>query len=127
MENRILSKTTVVNGLTYQINKLDARSSCWLFTFISSRSVSEGAFLSVLGKCTRAEFDEIQTLALSKVLYLDSANGVTLPSVIISSTGAVVDPNLVNDAESLMRLTTESLLFSLSPFLVERGSSSLAP
>lgn len=125
MENRAVTKNVTIEGREYQVTKVDARTACWLFTFMGARS-GEGAILSGLGKCTRQEFDEVQALALSKVFFLDEQGGNTFPITVIAPDGSFTDKRLASDAEAVMRLTTESLLFNLSPFLVERGSNSQA-
>jgi len=124
MENRSTTKNVTIGDKTFQINKADARTGCWLFTFLGARQQEGGAILSGLGKCTRSEFDEIQTVALSKITILDNQNGNIFPIPLISPNGSFSDKSLETDSDTIMRLTTESILLDLVPFLVERGSNS---
>lgn len=123
MENRSTTKDVTIGDKTYQIKKADARTGCWLFTFLGARS-GDGAILSGLGKCTRSEFEEVQMIALSKITILDNQNGTVFPIPLVSPNGSFSDKSLESDSDTIMRLTTESLLFDLMPFLVERGSNS---
>jgi hypothetical protein len=122
VDSRVTSKTVTFENVTYQINKIDARTGCWLFSFMGSRS--SGDVLSALGKCSRSEFLEIQDIALRAVYTLDVQDGNTFPIAVIAQTGAFVNPELAKDTETVFKLTCESLLFNLSPFLVAAGSNS---
>jgi hypothetical protein len=123
MEIRTSTKNVVIKDRTYQISKLDARTACWLFTFMGERS-KDGQILSGLGRCTRQEFTEVQGVLLGKVTHLDNQDGNVFPIAIIGPTGGFSVADLSEDAETVMRLTTESLMLSLSPFFIDRESSS---
>ena len=124
MENRITSKEVDIKGFTYRINKMDARSSCWLFTFLGSRSTDNSTLITSLGKCTRAEFIEIQNMLLSKVFRLDRQEDKEFPIAVLLPSGEISDPHLSYDAEAVMNLTSEAIMFNLSPFLAGSGSNS---
>ena len=127
MENRQAIKEVVIRDKKYQINKIDARTSCWLFSFLGSRTERGGAILSGLGKCSIAEFDEIHSLALKQVFWLDNQLGNTFPTSVITPSGTFTDPEVGADAGLVMQLMSESLMFQLSPFLVDRESNSPVP
>lgn len=123
MKNRSTTKNVTIEEKTYQVSKMDARSACWLFAFMASRS-EKGAILSALGRCTREEFNEIQAMALRGVFFLDNKDGNTFPIAIIAQNGLFVDPELASDPEAVFRLTSEAILFNIEPFLVESKSKS---
>lgn len=122
MEPREATKDVTIKGKVYQINKLDSRTGCWLFAVMSEKS-GAGEILSGLGKMSRKEFDEIQTLVLKQVFHLDNSNGNTFPIAVIMPTGSFIG-DLVEDTELAFRLTSESIIFNLKPFLVVAGSTS---
>lgn len=122
MEPRESTKTVTLKDKIYQITKLDARTGCWLFAFMADRS-GEGQILSGLGKCTKAEFDNLQTLALRQVAHLDGKEGQTFPVPVLGPSGQFVG-DLNDDVELAFRLTSESILFNLTPFLVAADSTS---
>lgn len=119
MESRESSKIFPLKGKNYQINKVDSRSGCWLFAFMSEKS-GEGHILSGLGKCTREEFDYIQTMALKQVFHLDGQDGAVFPVAVLGPGGQFVG-DLTTDTELAFRLTSESIIFNLTPFLVAAG------
>jgi hypothetical protein len=123
MENRKTEKNINLGDKVYQIKKMDPRSACWLFSFLGTRAEG-GLILSALGKCSRIEFAEIQAMSLRQIYRLDSADGNVLPIAILSNDGSFSDPFLSDDAESVYKLTCESILFNLDPFLVVSGSKS---
>ncbi len=123
MENRTSTKNVTIKDRVYQINKVDARTVCWLFSFLGARC-GDGAILTGLGRCTRQEFDDIQSMALSKIFWMDTKDGATFPTAVVGPSGAFSDPSLAEDAETVMRLTSDFLMFNLSPFFVDRGSNS---
>lgn len=125
MENRTPTKNFPVGDKIYQLNKVTPRTGCWLFSFLAARQ-SDSSVLSGLGRCTRAEFDEIQTIALRQVFLLDIVDGNTLPIAVLAPDGNLIG-DLKDDTELTFKLTTASLLFSLDAFLVVVGSSSQSP
>lgn len=122
MEPRESQKIVPIKGKNYQVNKLDARTGCWLFSFMSEKSGS-GQILSGLGKCTRPEFFDLQNLALKQVFLMDGEKGAEFPIPVVGPSGQFVG-DLVGDVELAFRLTSESILFNLEPFLVVAGSNS---
>ena len=126
MKPRVLRKKVSIDETEYELSKPDARTACWLFSFLGAKiEVSGGSIFSALGKCTRAEFDEVQDIALKHTFFLDSREGNTFPTAVLDPrTGGWVDKKLGEDADSLMKLTSEYLAFVLEPFLAESGSNS---
>lgn len=120
MENRQTSRTVTVGERTFEVKKMDPRTACWLFTTMGSRSEG-GNILSALGKLTREEYTMIETEALKRVYFLDTKEGNTFPTAVLGPSGTVTMPL---EANELLSLTTESLAFSLSPFLVGPESNS---
>lgn len=122
MDNRKKFTVDTIKGKKFQINKVDARTSCWLYSFLASRT--PGSLSMALGQCSRKEFDEIQGIALSSVFYLDSDTAGTFPTAIIAPNGAWSNEEIGSDPELIMALTIASLSFNIQPFLAESGSSS---
>lgn len=123
MELRQNSKTITIKDKTYQLNKMDARTGSWVFAFFSSRQ-DKGLILEALGKCTRAEYDEIQTVALKQVMVSETLDGAPIFTPVLAHTGQLVGTDIQTDAELIYRLMSESLMFNLQPFLVVAGSTS---
>lgn len=122
MEHRSSTHKVTIKDKVYEINKLDARSGCWLFAFVSDRS-GDGPITSGLGKCSLKEFTEVQTLVLQGVFYLDSKDGTTFPIAVVGPGGSLIG-EVGQDVELAFKLTIESIVFNISPFLVVKGSSS---
>ena len=118
VENRKTYQDIVIQEKTYRINKLDARSACWLFCFLMDKAEGK-AILSALGKCTKSEFDEVQSLLIKKVDFMDTKDGNTFPTAITKVDGSICDVTL-EDAGNLFNLTTEAVMFNLTPFLAEK-------
>jgi hypothetical protein len=120
VENRKTYQDIVILEKTYRINKLDARSACWLFVVLMDKAEGK-AILSALGKCSKSEFDEIQSMILKKVDFMDTKDGNTFPTTITKVDGSICDTTLVDDAGALFNLTTEAVMFNLVPFLADKG------
>jgi hypothetical protein len=121
MNNRILTRELVVGEKRYQLKKIDARSACWLFSFLASKS-NGSTLVNGLGVCTRQEFDEITSLVLKPVVCLDHSEDGQFELAVIAPNGIIPDSNL--DAGNLFKLISESIVFNLEPFLAEKGSNS---
>jgi hypothetical protein len=123
MEPRVAYKDVQIEDNLYRINKMDARLSCWMFTTLGRRATSSGLLLSALGTCSREEFNELQSLALAVVQRMELRDGVQLPVPILSAAGAVADKFLADKPDFLLRLTSESIMLSIAPFLVDDKSN----
>ena len=121
MNNRITTKEISVGEKKYQLKKIDARSACWLFTYLGAKSAG-GSIISGLGACTKQEFEEITSLVLKPVLCLDNSDGNHFEIPIMAANSNIVDDNL--DGGNLMSLLSQAIVFNLEPFLAERESSS---
>lgn len=125
MDNRKTSKIETVQEKRYQFNKVDARTACWLFTFLSAKTSRTEGIATALGKCTRTEYDEIQTIALRSVFHLDNQDGTDFPTAVITSNGSWTNPSYAQDSGLILELTSLAIFFNLEPFLVEDKSNSL--
>jgi hypothetical protein len=119
VNRRETSKDIPVGDKKFKLTKMDPRSACWLFTNLADKTESGSLLISALGKCSREEFNEIQDLALKHVFFLDEKDGNVFPTVLVSSTGVWVDKDLESDPRAVFQLTTESIMFNISPFLTE--------
>ena len=117
MENRKTYQDVPVKDKTYRINKMDARSACWLFAFLADKAEGK-ALLSALGKCSKKEFDEIQSMALKQVEFMDYKDGNTFPTAVITGNGSICDVTMQEDPSIVFNLTAECIMFNLTPFLV---------
>ena len=112
-------KDVQVGDRLYRLTKTDARTSCWLFAFLADKS--EGAILlSALGKCSQEEFNSIQNKALKLVSRVDNEEGKEFLVPILSGTGVIADKDLMVKPNELLDLTSESIMFNISPFLSVR-------
>lgn len=123
MDSRVLVKDIKINERTYQINKPDARTACYLFTALGAKISEKETFFTGLGRCSRAEFDDIQNLALSKTFRMDQKESSVFP-VAVFMNGKLIDSELENNPDEVMKLTSEWLIFTLDPFMVGSGSNS---
>lgn len=123
MDARETTKNVTVKDKVYQLHKMDARSACWLYTFIGSRIKDGQPVMMALGSCTRQEYDTIVDLALKHVYHLDpdTSKGSTFLDPVVSPTGGLIG-DLQFDAELMLHLVSDSCLFNLKPFLVVVGS-----
>jgi len=119
VENRQATKNITVGDKTFQITKMDPRTSCWLFSVMGSKAEGK-MILTAFGNCSKEEFDQIQSLALRQILWLDNKDGTVFPTSLIAQNGKFT---ISIEADELYQLTSESVIFSLSPFLVEQESS----
>ena len=126
MENRETTKEIKLGDRIYQLNKADARSACWMFTFLAGKA-EEKDLMSALGKCTKEQFDDIQTRALKLIYFMDTKDGNTFPTAVIKFDGSIVDNYLNSDPDALLQITYMSLMFNISPFLAESKLSSHTP
>lgn len=125
MEPRVLSSDITIGNKTYRLNKCDARTACWMFSFLGAKIEKEGgSIFGAIGKCTRVEFDEIQTIALKHTFFIDNKDGNEFPIAIIAANGTWIDKELGENSSALMKLTSEYLGFVIKPFLVESGLNS---
>lgn len=125
MASRETTKELTIDGKLYQLNKMDARTATWVFSFLGAKIEKEGgSILTGLGKCSRADFNEIQNMALKQIFFLDQKDGNTFPTPIIAPNGSFVDKELGSDADTVMQLTSQSLAFTLEPFFIVSGSNS---
>lgn len=126
MDNRITTQDVTIGEQVYQVRKMDPRTACWLYTMLGARS-NGGSMLIGLGRCTHAEFDEVQGVALGVVSRLDTKDGNTFPMPIVGAGGVLADPVLAANAKGLFDLTGAAVMFSLMPFLDVSESSSPPP
>jgi hypothetical protein len=119
VDQRQIETTVTVNDKEYKITKTDARTACWLFSFLSAKSVN-GQILKALGLCSLEEFINLQNIVLKQTYSLESKDGNIFPTAVLDPrNGSLVDPDLRSDSASVMRLTSEAIFFNLKPFLVE--------
>ena len=126
MENRQTTKTITIKDRTYQLNKLDARTSCWLFAFLGEKAGSD-SFTTAFGRCTREQFMELENIALRQIFWIDTKEDKSFPTALLSAGGAFTIPELETDADIVFQLVTASILFSISPFLTVAESNSPTP
>lgn len=98
---------------------MDPRTACWLFSVMGSKAAGK-MILNAFGNCTKDEFDQIQSLALKQIYWLDSKEGNIFPTTLVAQTGKLTVPL---EADEIYQLTCESVIFSLDPFLVEPESN----
>ena len=123
MERRETSKLVTIGDKSYQLNKTDARTSCWLFSFLGDKSEGK-VLLTALGKCTKEEFNIVQYEALRKVNRIDVEGDKEFPIPIVKSDGTLIDKFLEENPNLLFDLTLSSVLYNISPFLKESDSNS---
>jgi hypothetical protein len=121
VNKRETQKTVTVQETNYQINKIDPRTACWLFSFLAART--SGSLTDSLGKCTRDEFNEIQSIVLLKIFRIDDKDGATGLVPILSGSGLIADPLLKDDAEALFQITVLGIAFNLDPFIAGNPSN----
>jgi hypothetical protein len=119
MDPRVTTKDITIDDKSFRLSKMDARLACWLFATLGANASSSGLLLSTLGSCTHAQFDEIQGHALRHVMLLDNKDGNVFPVPILSGEGKFADPSLGTDGNLVFRLTSESIMFNVAPFLPE--------
>jgi hypothetical protein len=102
---------------------MDPRLACFIFTSLAGRTDENGQLLSTLAKLNRAEFEELQNYALKFVYRVELQGEVEIPIPVINVAGLLVDSHLEFDPKNVMRLTTDSLMFNLQPFLAESKST----
>lgn len=121
MEPRKKSTETIVGGKKYQLHKVDSRTACWLFSFLSSRA--DGNILSALGQCSKQEFSDLQNMALSHTFFLDEKDSNVFPTAVLAPASLNwADQNLEENPDYVFKITCEWILFNLQPFLVENKS-----
>jgi hypothetical protein len=123
VNSRVSNKEVKIENRNYQLNKPDARTACYLFSFLGAKINENENFFTGLGRCTRAEFNEIQSLALGKIFRMDQKEDSIFP-VAIFLNGRITDQDLENNADELMKLTSEWLVFAFDPFMVASGLNS---
>jgi hypothetical protein len=126
VENRATTKDVTIGETKYRLSKADARTACWLFSILGANAVS-GNILSALGKVSHAEFDEVQATVLRLISRLDYKDANEFPMPIVSGGGAWADQAVASDAGVVFKLTSQALMFNLSPFLAADESSSQPP
>lgn len=126
MEPRKTYLDVPIKDKTYRLNKLDARSTCWLFAFLAEKS-QDNAILSSLGRCTKLEFEEIQGMCLRNTFFIDYKEGNSFPTSVIDLKGSLIDSTLKEEPDALFNITAEFIMFNLKPFLVDRESNSQSP
>lgn len=122
MNARITTKDVPVGGKTYRLTKMDARLACWLFATLAGKT-DDGLLMAALGKCSREDFNEIQTHALKHVFALATEEGNTFEVAILGPNGSFSDPELAKDPGTVFKLTTDSIMFNVQPFLSENKST----
>jgi hypothetical protein len=110
VDNRSSSTLFKYKDITYKINKTNARTACWLFTFMSSRA--KGIILNALGTLDEPEFNHIQNMALKSVFKIEDQ--FELP---VLGPGNVLVGELNDDPALLLLLTSRFLSFNLEPFM----------
>lgn len=121
MNTRATSKELPISDRNYRITKMDPRLACYMFSTLASRA-DDGQLLSALGKLTRSEFDEVQNHSLRHVFRLDVKDDSVFPIPVIAPNGLFADKILEQNPAEVFKLTTESILFNIEPFL--EGSKS---
>jgi hypothetical protein len=120
VNQRTEKKEVKINGRTYIIKKTNAREACWLFSTLAAKST--GNLIGSLGNFSRAEFDEIQKVALNQVFILDTRDEQTIeiPSL---RNGLGLDDILNADPRAVFDLTTLSIMWNVEPFLDKNEST----
>lgn len=127
MEPRVTQKEVKVGNNNYLIKKMDPRLACWLFSVLATKAPSGSSLLSALGNCSKSEFDEIQGHALRFVFHLELQDSVALEIPIIGFDGTWAIKELNYDPSKVYKLTTESIMFNINPFLEENKSTAQSP
>ena len=133
---KISNRTTIieVEGVKYQLSKLDARSASYL-AFKSAgviapligkkgkdgKELTVDEFASVLPAIPRQEFDEIQNMLLKTVSKMNEVNGQLLPEIILKKDGSFVDEELAYDTTTVITLTVRAFLFNVGGFFTGAG------
>jgi hypothetical protein len=117
VEPRVNQKEVKVGEQSYSIKKMDPRLACWLFSVLAGKAPSGSSLLAALGNCSKSEFDEIQGHALRFVFHCDLQDGVLLEIPILGSNGMWAIKELNDDPSKVYKLTTESIMFNINPFL----------
>lgn len=124
MNPRVNSKEIPLSGRQYRLDKPDARTACWLFNFLGAKVENGGSYFQALGKCSHAEFDEVQGIALRHSFELQKKDESVFPICVIGTNGAFVDKELEGSPEQLMEITAQWLDMVLKPFTSGSGSNS---
>lgn len=117
MNPRVTQKDTTIGDRQYRLTKMDPRLACWLFSVLAGKSTNDGQLLSSLGQCSRELFDEIQGQALKFVFFLDTKDGNTFPIPVVAPNGLFTDKILEGDPSEVFKLTAESIMFNVEPFV----------
>jgi hypothetical protein len=117
VEPRATQKKFILGEKTYIIKKMDPRLACWLFSVLAGKAPSGSSLLSAMGNCSKSEFDEIQGHALRFVFHEDIQDNVPLEVPILGANGMWAIKELDYDPSKVYKLTTESIMFNINPFL----------
>lgn len=124
MNPRVRSKTISVSEREYRLDKPDARTACWIFNFLGAKIVDGGSVFTSLGRCTHAEFDEIQSIALRHTFLIDKSNENSFPIGVVGPNGVFADKELGDSSYDLMEVTSKWIEMVMEPFTVGSGSNS---
>ncbi len=125
------TKIEEIGGVKYRFSKMDARSASYMAmkaAAILAPSMSSGGLTvetaaKALPSMSRAEFDEIQTMLLKTVCKLVETNAADMPVPIVKADGSFTDEDLAYDAVTVMKLTTNALMFNIGDFFAGAGST----
>lgn len=123
------TKIIEINGVSYQLNKMDARTGSYIAFKVSGvlntavNGDSEAIGAAVMGM-PRREFDELQTLLLKTVNRLvEAPNGQQIPEPVLTVRGDFVDEALAYDPATVIQLTIQALVFNVGDFFGAAGLS----
>lgn len=117
MEPRTTTKDVSIGERKYQLSKMDARLACWLFSTLASRIEDGSQLMAALGRFPKEQFDEIQGTALRFVSSIDDSTENRLLSSVVGPNGLWADKVLGSNPSEVFKLTIESILFNIAPFL----------
>lgn len=123
MENRVTSTEVEVDGKTYRISKMEARTAVWVGFAVMGKLADGELIVNALSRFPRAEFLEIQREALKKVATIDTG----FPKAIMMESGEWTDKSIEDSPETIFGLTLQSILFNINPFFSVKQSTEKAP
>lgn len=131
-------KSTVVEygGRKFRLEKLDARSACYLamklaavFMPMAETKTAKGAknainganLAKVVSSIPREEFDEVQTIMLRSVRELEDHDGTLMPSPLLDAAGAFVKPEDAYNLGLILNLMMNVIKFNVGDFFTDAG------
>ena len=128
------TKYVEIEGKKYRINKLDARTACYIATklafllagnFAGETDVNTETLQSALNGLNKSTFFELQNDCLRAVQYMRTIDGQEMPEAVLKADGTFTDSELEYNFYVVGRLTIEVLMFNVSNFFGEKGSQKL--